>query len=248
MLFHIDTDFSESTDLAKENPGKLEELKQLWWAMASKYKVLPLDGRGIERLATPRPEMSAPRSKYVYFPGTGELESSNAADVRNRSYSITAEVEVPQAGAEGVLLAHGSSFGGYSFFVNKEGKLQFSYNYLGIEESKVISKEKVPAGKTTLRWEFTTTGPPDFKIGKGAPGAGKLFINGKQVGAGKIDDTCPIAYGLSGDGLACGRDTLTPVSADYHGRGEYVFTGTIRRVIVDVGNSSHPPPKAPERD
>src|SRR5262249_29984704 len=114
MLFHQAEDFSEATDVAAKYPAKLEELKQMWWGQASKYKVLPLDGRGIERLATPRPEMSAPRDKFVYFPGTGEVEASNAADIRNRSYRITAEVEVPKEGAEGVLLAHGSSFGGYS--------------------------------------------------------------------------------------------------------------------------------------
>jgi arylsulfatase len=94
----------------------------------------------------------------------------------------------------------------------------------------------------TLRWEFKKTGPPDFKVGKGAPGTGKLFINGKQVGEGKIPVTCPIAYGLSGDGLSCGRDTLTPVSADY--REEYPFTGIIRRVIVDLGSDQHPMPEA----
>jgi arylsulfatase len=246
MLFHQDEDFSEATDVAAKYPQKLEELKQMWWVQASKYKVLPLDGRGIERLATPRPEMSAPRNKYVYFPGTGEMEASNAADVRNRSYRITAEVEIPREGAQGVLLAHGSSFGGYSFFVNKEGKLQFSYNYLGIQEFKTVSGEKVPAGKMTLSWEFQKTGAPDFKAGRGAPGTGKLFINGKQVGEGKIAVTCPIAYGLSGDGLSCGRDTLTPVSADY--REEYPFTGVIRRVVVDVGTDQHPAPAANSRD
>ncbi len=246
MLFHIDSDFSESTDVAAEHPEKLEELKQLWWAQANKYKVLPLDGRGIERLMTPRPEMSAPRDQYVYYPGTGEMEASNAVDVRNRSYRITAEVEVPKGGAEGVLLAHGSSFGGYSFFVNRERRLQFSHNYLGLEEYKVVSSAPVPEGKATLRWEFTRTGPPDFKIGKGAPGTGKLFINDQEVGRGDIAITCPLAYGLSGDGLACGRDTLTPVSADY--TGEYPFTGVLRRVIVDVGNDRHPPANTPKRD
>src|SRR5262249_17842604 len=132
MLVHIDSDFSEATDRAQANPAKLEEMKQLWWAMGSKYKVLPRDGRGVGRRATPRRERSATATKYLCYPGRGEVEASNAADIRNRSYSITADVEIPKKGAEGVLVAHGSSFGGYSFFVNKEGKLQFSYNYLGL--------------------------------------------------------------------------------------------------------------------
>jgi arylsulfatase len=246
MLFHQDKDFSESTDVAAEYPEKLEELKQLWWVMASKYKVLPLDGRGVERIATPRPEMSAPRDKYAYYPGTGEVEASNAVDVRNRSYRITADVVVPKDGTQGVLLAHGSSFGGYTFFVNKDRRLQFSYNYLGIEEFKVVSEDAIPSGAVSLRWEFKRTGPPDFKLGKGAPGVGTLFVNGKEAGSGKIAVTCPLAYGLSGDGLSCGRDTLTPVSADY--RGENPFTGVIRRVVVDVGNDGHPAPKPKERD
>ncbi|MBM4068483.1 MAG: arylsulfatase [Planctomycetes bacterium] len=246
MLFHIDEDFSESTDVAAKYPAKLEELKQLWWIQASKYKVLPLDGSGVERLATPRPQMSAPRNRYVYYPGTGEIESSNAVDIRSRSCTITADVEVPEDGAEGVLLAHGSSFGGYTFFVNKERKLQFSHNYVGLNEYKIISTEKIPAGKVTMRWQFSVTGPPNLAIGKGAPGTGKLFINGVQVGEGKIPVTCAIAYGLSGDGLCCGRDSLTPVSADY--RGEYPFTGVIRRVVVETGNEGAPAPQPPMRD
>jgi len=246
MLFNIDADFSEADDLADKNPAKLEELKQLWWAMANKYKVLPLDGRGVERFLDPRPEMSGPRSKYVYFPGTGELQTNNAVDVRNRSYQMTAEVEIPKGGAQGVLLAHGGMIGGYAFFVNKDGKLQYSHNYVGLEESKVISNAKLPEGKMTLSMKFQVTGPPDLKAGKGAPGLVTLYVDGKQVGVGKIALTCPLAYSLSGDGLACGRDTLTAVSADYHG--ENTFTGTLRRVIVDTGMEKNPPPKAPDRD
>jgi arylsulfatase A-like enzyme len=246
MLFNIDTDFSEAVDLAAKNPAKLEEMKQLWWAMASKYKVLPLDGRGVERFLDPRPEMSSPRSKYVYFRGTGELQTNNAVDVRNRSYRMTAEVEIAKGGSQGVLLAHGGMIGGYVFFVNKDGKLQYSHNYVGLEETKVISKEKLPEGKLTLSMQFQVTGPPDLKAGKGAPGMVTLFVDGKQVGVGKIAMTCPLAYSLSGDGLSCGRDTLTSVSADYHG--ENGFTGTLRRVIVDTGNDQKAAPKAPERD
>jgi arylsulfatase len=247
MLFNIDTDFSEADDLAAKSPDKLEEMKQLWWSMANKYKVLPLDSTSVARLAAPRPQMSGPRSKYVYFPGTGEVEAANAVDMRNRSYSITAEVEIPKGGAQGVLLAQGGMIGGMTFFVNKDQKLQFSHNYVGLEEYKVISADPVPDGKRTLGMQFLVTGPPDFKTGKGTPGTVTLFVDGKQVGAGKIAVTCPLAYSLSGDGLSCGRDTLTPVSADYHGRGEYAFTGTIRRVSVDIGEQK-PMPKNPERD
>src|SRR5206468_1784132 len=136
MLFNINEDFSESEDIAAKHPDKLVELKQLWFMQASKYKVLPLDASGVERLAAPRPQMSGPRSKYVYYQGTGEVESANAADVRNRSFTITADVDIPKEGAEGVLLCQGGSFGGYSFFV-KDGKLIYSHNYLGLEEYKV---------------------------------------------------------------------------------------------------------------
>ena len=140
--------------------------------------------------------MSAPRDKYVYYPGTGEVDGSNAADVRNRSHAITAEVEIPKGGAKGVLLANGGTFAGYSFFITKDQKLQYSHNYVAIKEYKVISKEKVPTGKVTLRMEFKKTGPPDFKVGKGAPGTVTLYINDKVVGSGEIPVTTPIGYSL----------------------------------------------------
>src|SRR5213076_444892 len=95
--------------------------------LASKYKVFPLDSTLALRLAVPRPQMSAPRDKYIYYPGTGEVDGSNTADIRNRSHSITADVEIGKGGAQGVLLANGCSFGGYSFFINKDQKLQYSH-------------------------------------------------------------------------------------------------------------------------
>jgi len=217
MLFNLNEDFSEADDVAAKYPAKLEQLKQLWFMQASKYKVFPLDSSLQLRLVTPRPQMSAPRDKYVYYPGTGEVESSNAADVRNRSHTITAEVEIPKEGATGVLIANGGTFAGYTLFINKDQKLQYSHNYVGIKEYKVISKDKVPAGKVTLRMEFKKTGAPDFKVGKGAPGTVALFINGNAVGSGEIPVTVPIGYSLSGDGLAIGRDTLSAVSLDYMG-------------------------------
>lgn len=245
MLFNIDQDFSESEDLAKSHPEKLEEMKQLWWAMASKYKVLPLDPRGVARFVLARPELSDPRTKYDYYPRTGEIDGSSAADVRSRSFSINADVVVGK-NAKGVLLAHGGSFGGYTFFVNDEGKLQYSHNYLGLKEYKVVGDAPIPEGKVLLRMEFETTAPPDFKKGTGAPGLVTLFVNDKAVGKGRIDQTCPLGYGLSGDGLCCGRDTLTPVSADY--RLENAFTGQIRRVVLDLSPHQHKLPPTKDRD
>jgi arylsulfatase len=232
--------------VAAKYPDKLAELKQLWFMQASKYSVLPLDASGVERLARPRPQMSGPRDKYVYYPGTGEVGAANAADVRNRSFTITAFVDIPKAGAEGVLLAHGGSFGGYSFFV-KDGKLTYSHNYLGIDEYRVVSDGKVPAGKVELQVKFERTGKPDFKEGKGAPGTATLFINGKQVGEGKIPVTVPLAYGLAGDGLCCGKDTGTAVSSLYNGS-EFPFTGVIQRVVVDLGRDQHPTAAVKQRD
>jgi arylsulfatase A-like enzyme len=232
MLFNLNEDFSESTDVAAKNPGKLEQLKQEWFMQASKYNVFPVDGSFVLRQLTPRPELSTPRSQYIYYPGTGEVDNS-VADVRNRSHSFTAEAEIPEKGVQGVLLCNGGTFAGYSFFINKEGKLQYSHNYCGINEYKVISPEKVPAGKVTLRMEFKKTGKADFAAGKGAPGTVRLFINGKAAGEGNVPVTVPIGYSLSGDGLSCGRDTLSAVSLDYVGS-EFPFTGTLRRVVVDL--------------
>jgi arylsulfatase len=247
MLFDLNKDFSEADDLAAKFPAKLEQMKQLWFMQASKYKVFPVDSTLQLRQLTPRPLMSAARDRYVYYPGTGEVDGSNAADVKNRSHKITAEVVIPMKGATGVLLANGGTFGGYTFFINKDQKLQYSNNYVAIEEYKVISNDRVPAGKLSLSMEFKTTGPADFKNGKGAPGIVTLFINDKAVGSGKIATTCPIGYSLSGDGLSVGRDTLSAVSLDYMGS-EFPFTGTIRRVVVELGNDQLPAPRPKFRD
>ena len=233
MLFNIDTDFSESTDVAARYPEKLEELKRLWWIQAARYNVLPLDGRSVLRQAEPRPRMAAPRSKYVYYAGGGEITSSAAANTLNRSHAITADVVIPEEGAEGVLLAQGGRFAGYSFFV-KGNRLHYVHNYVGLLEFTLTSSVDVPAGETTLRFEFDRTGPPNMAEGKGSPGIGRLYIDGHKVGEMEIPVTVPLAFALSGEGLCCGWDSLTPACSAY--RTEFPFTGTIRKVVVDVGN------------
>lgn len=231
MLFNITKDFSESTDVAEKHPEKLEELKRLWWMQAAKYDVLPLDGRSVVRQAEPRPQMTAPRNKYVYRAGGGEVSSSSAANVLNRSYAITAQVVIPEGGAEGVLLAQGGRFAGYSFFV-KDNRLHYVHNYVGLQEFTVTSSIEVPAGKATFRFEFERKGPPDFSKGKGSAGIGRLFIDGQRVGETEIRVTVPLAFALSGEGLCCGWDSLTEACSAY--TGEFRFTGTIEKVVIDV--------------
>jgi arylsulfatase len=231
MLFNIDEDFSESTNVAEEYPDRLEELQRLWWIQAARYDVLPLDGRSIIRQNEPRPQMSEPRNTFEYYAGGGEVSSSVAVNVLNRSHSITADVVIPDRGAEGVLLAHGGRFAGYSFFV-KDNRLHYVHNYVGQREFTVTSSVEIPVGEATLRFEFERTGPPNFADGQGSPGIGRLFIDGREVGETEIPVTVPLAFALSGEGLCCGRDTLTAACSAY--RAEFPFTGTIRKVVVVV--------------
>ena len=235
MLFHIDEDFSESTDVAGQHPEKLEELRQLWWTQARRFNVLPLDGRAVIRQAEPRPQMAAPRSRYVYHAGAGEVSSAVAPNVLNRSHTITADVVIPDSGAEGVLLAQGGRFAGYSLFV-KDDRLHYVHNYVGLEEYTVTSTVQVPIGVVTLRYEFEVTGPPNFAAGKGSPGIGSLYINGSKVGETEIPVTVPLAFALSGEGLCAGWDSLSPAVSAYDD--EFPFSGTIRQVVVELADSN----------
>jgi arylsulfatase len=138
-------------------------------------------------------------------------------------------VVIPEEGAEGVLLAQGGRFAGYSFYI-KDRKLFYSHNYVGLREYVLESTEEIPAGKTTLRYEFEVTGPPDFATGKGTPGIGRLFIGARKVAETRLPITVPLMFSLSGEGLCCGWDSLTPASSAY--QGEFRFTGTIEKVDV----------------
>jgi arylsulfatase len=231
-LYHIDEDFSEAHDVASEHPEKVLELAQLWWTEAGKYDVLPLDSRGVERLADPRPQPGKPRNTYVYYPGTQHVPENAAVRVLNRDHSITADVTVPKGGVEGVLLAQGSRDGGYTLFV-KNNRLHYVHNYLGIEEYHVVADEPLPEGDISVRMEFETTGEPDISKGEGAPGTVRLYYGDEQVGEGELPTTVPIMIGIIA-GLSCGRDAVNAVSDVYRDRKPFAFTGDITRVTVDV--------------
>lgn len=143
-LYQVDEDFSESNDLAAQHPEKLREMIECWWREAGKYDVLPLDDRGTMR-ATEQPPSNRPRTVATYYPGTAQIPRVNTLDFRHRSFSLTAEVEIPAGGAEGVLLALGGCFAGFSFFV-QNNRLHFVYNFFGLERYNVVATETVPAG------------------------------------------------------------------------------------------------------
>ena len=195
-----------------------------------KYDVLPVDSRGQMRALDPRPQIAEARTSYTLYPDTQMVPGNAGPNVMNRPYSITSDVEIPKGGAEGVLLSAGDVQGGYSFYV-QGGKLHYVYSYVGSQFFHIESNVPVPVGRHKLRFEFETTGPMDYKSGKGAPGHGKMFIDGKPVGQGDIPLTMAVLIGLAG-GTVCGANTGSPVWDKYEP--PFKFTGTLYSATVDV--------------
>ena len=236
-LYHVDVDRAELHDLGRENPDKLRELQNLWFAEAGANNAFPLDDRSpIEILLTPRPVLSPPRDRYVYFPDTAEVPESQAANIRNRSYAIGALVDIPAKGAEGVLFAHGSPFGGHALYV-KNNRLHYVYNWVGMIEQKIVATEELPTGENLiLSASFDKSGedPPGV-----AAGLLSLWQGDAKVGEGHIK-TQPGKFMIAGEGLCVGRDGGAPVTDDYQGTEPWRFTGgTIRRVAVDVSGEAY---------
>jgi arylsulfatase len=220
-LYKVDEDFSESNDLAAKQPEKLREMIERWWAEAGTYNVLPLDDRGVIR-ALDQPAGNRPLTIATYYPGTIQVPRANTPNFRNRSFSLTADVEIPPTGAEGVLLALGGRFAGFSFFV-QHNRPQFVYNFFGLERYSIVATEAAPKGPVKLRVDFTSTG--DSK------GTAALFINDRKVGEGAIPRTVPITFGLS-EGLTAGRDPSTPVTESY--QSPFAFTGKLKKVVMEL--------------
>ena len=164
----MDEDPAETNNLAGEHRDRLIELIGRWWAEAGKYQVLPIDGTALERLNVERPTIARPRTKFVYYPGGSGVPFTAAPKGYNRPWSITADVVIPEGGAEGVILAQGGRTGGYVFFVQDQ-KLFFLYNWLGREKFWLTSDAVIPEGEVELRYEFEPTGKPDIANGLGVP-------------------------------------------------------------------------------
>ncbi len=233
-LFHVAKDVAENHNVAAANRPKLIEMIATWYVEAGKYNVLPVDSRGTARLAEERPQIAEARSKATYYPATQMVPTNSGPNVLNRSHSLTAEVEIGEGGAEGALISPGDVQGGFAFYV-QGGKLHYVYNYVGSNFSHIESGAGLPTGKHTLRFEFEVTGPPDIRSGKGAPGKGRLLIDGAEVGSGEIPLTMPLAIGLAG-GLVAGADTGSPVWDKY--APPFRFTGKLNSVTVDVSGAA----------
>ncbi|MBI5289509.1 MAG: arylsulfatase [Chloroflexi bacterium] len=232
-LYHVAEDPSECDDLAQEHPQKLREMIDRWWAEAGKYNVLPIDNRPFRGEI---PSGAPKRERFVYKSGGGSLPESIAPNLKGRSHFFTAEVDIPEGGAEGVLVAHGAYFGGYALYV-RDRHLHYVHNYVGVEEYAISSNRAVPSGRVTLGFEF--------KAADRFRGVGAFFINGEPAGEGDIPRTVPLRISLAGEGFCVGYDGGLPVSRSY--KSPFAFTGKLRRLIVDVSGTPYRDPEAEER-
>jgi hypothetical protein len=227
-LYDTRVDFSLANDLSKQNPAKLKEMQDLFIKEAVKYQVLPIDDRSIERTNAElagRPDLMGGRTSLTVFEGMKGMSENVFINTKNKSHTITAEVEIPSGGAKGVVLAQAGRFGGWSFYL-KDGKPTYTYNWLGLKEYTVASTQALPAGKATIRYEFAYDGG-----GTGKGGTGTIFVDGKQVATGRIDSTQANAFSAD-EGADVGSDDGTAVTTAYGGASE--FTGKIKRVTVEL--------------
>ncbi|RZU42150.1 arylsulfatase [Edaphobacter modestus] len=227
-LYDAQNDFSLTNDLAAKNPEKLKEMQALFLSEAVKYSVLPLDDRTLERLNAAlvgRPDLMAGRTSLTVHQGMTGISENAFINVKNRSHTITADVEIPKGGANGVILAQAGRFGGWSLYL-KDGRPTYTYNWLGLKQYTMASKQALPAGKATVRFEFAYEGG-----GAGKGGTGTIFVNGKNVATGKIDQTQCCVFSAD-EGADVGEDEGTPVTEAY--QVPFKFTGKIDKVTIDL--------------
>jgi arylsulfatase A-like enzyme/uncharacterized membrane protein len=230
-LYYLPDDFSQAHDLAADNPGKLAELQELWWAEAERNRVLPLLG-GLSvffGILPPLPTIT----RFTFAGDVQNVQRGMVPRVMGRSYAIEAELDVPQTGAEGVIVANADFIGGFGLWVDGNGMLNHTYSFLGVETYKQASTEKIPAGEVTVKMLFEADLP---KPGTG--GTVTLWANDRQIGEGRIDHTVPVAFS-SYAGMDIGRDNGLVVDRAYEDNAPYAFTGTVKKVVFDLTPATH---------
>ena len=231
-LYDTNTDWTQARNLAAEHPEKLAELQELFLEEARKYNVLPLDDRRVERLdadTAGRPTLIRGNSQLL-FAGMGRLSESSLVNIKNKSHAVTAEIVVPEGGANGVIVAQGGAFGGWSLYLH-EGRPTYCYSFFGVQRFKVAADRPVTAGSHQVRMEFVYDG------GGLAKGGGvTLYVDGEAVADGRVEHTQPLIF--SADETAdVGHETGTTVSDDYDPESSR-FTGTIAWVQIDLGEDA----------
>jgi arylsulfatase len=229
-LYHVAEDFSQAIDLSASHPAKLKELQDLFTAEAIKYDVFPLDDRVYERFNAAiagRPDLMGKRTSLTVYPGMTMMTENAFINVKNRSHTITAEVEIPEGGAEGVILSQGGRFAGWSLYM-KDGRISYVHNWVGKEHYTITAPDPITPGQATIRYEFAYDGGDK----PGAGGTGTVSVNGQKLAEGRIGNTTPFLF--SADETAdVGTDGATPVTDEY-AEGDNAFTGKIKKVTVDL--------------
>ena len=226
-------DWTQAHDLAAEQPGKLAELQRLFLLEAGKYNVFPLDDRRVERFNADlagRPQLIK-GNRQLLFGGMGRLSENSVVVTKNKSHSITAQLVVPDAGAQGVIVAQGGAYGGWSLYA-KDGRPAYCYNLFGLQRFKVYGEEPIPAGEHQVRMEFAYDGGG---LAKG--GTVSLYVDGAKAGEGRVEGTVPMLFSAD-ETTDVGSDGGTPVSDDY-GPKDSRFSGRVRWVQIDLDVDDH---------
>jgi hypothetical protein len=232
-LYDGGKDYSQAHDLSKELPDKLRELQRLWLIEATKYNVIPIDDRTAERANADiagRPKLIRGDTQ-VFYPGMTGLSENSVLSIKNKSFSVTAEVVAPDEPVNGTIIAQGGAIGGWSFYTN-DGRAKFAYNLLGVQTFTTEASQPISAGKHQVRVEFAYDGG-----GYAKGGTVSLYYDGQKVGEGRVGATQPFIFSAD-EGLDVGRETGTTVAPDYDVEAS-TFTGQINWVELKVGQDDH---------
>jgi arylsulfatase len=238
-LYNIKEDYSEANDLADKMPDKLKEMQDVFYAEAQKYNVLPLDNSTLARFLTQRPSTTAGRTTFTYSGELAGVPAACAPNILAKDFTIEAHVEIPDGGAEGMIVTEGGRFGGYGLFLSKgiegfgRGKVVFLYNLLDLKRTTWEGPE-LKAGKHTIKFDFKYAGP-----GFGKSGTGELFVDGQSVARNTMEHTTPIMFPEDED-FDVGQDTRTGVAMiEYRYDCPFKFTGKINKLRFDLGPSQY---------
>jgi arylsulfatase len=229
-LYHVDQDFTQANDLADSNPEKLEELQEIFTKEAVKYHVYPIDDRRSERFNAEiagRPDLMGDRTSLTLYEGMTGIMENVFINNKGRSYTIVADLELEDSGAEGVIISQAGRFGGWSLYM-KDGRVYHDYNYFGLEHTNIGATGAMGPGKHQVKYEFIIDEPKPMSGGKCI-----LYVDNEKVAEGRIPKTQPYAYSAD-EGVDVGTDNETNVTDDYK-KGDNAFTGKIEKVVVDIG-------------